>query len=166
MKKLIALALLLGCGVAQAIPVTWTVTDATQDYTGTPITGSFTYDADTNSYTNISLVTSWYSDTFIADHLVAGEPGFIHASSDSNGAPAPCGNIGVCAQIRFWTTPLTNAGGTIVIDKGEVTMWGDGVETGANEIVTGTLVANVVPIPAAAYLFASGLGLLGWFRRR
>ena len=26
--------------------------------------------------------------------------------------------------------------------------------------------SSVVPIPAAAYLFASGLGLLGWFRRR
>jgi hypothetical protein len=26
--------------------------------------------------------------------------------------------------------------------------------------------ANVVPIPAAVYLFGSGLALLGWFRRR
>jgi hypothetical protein len=26
--------------------------------------------------------------------------------------------------------------------------------------------ANVVPIPAAVWLFGSGLGLLGWFRRR
>ncbi len=28
------------------------------------------------------------------------------------------------------------------------------------------LVANTVPIPAAVWLFGSGLGLLGWFRRR
>ena len=26
--------------------------------------------------------------------------------------------------------------------------------------------SSVVPIPAAVYLFASGLGLLGWFRRK
>jgi hypothetical protein len=28
------------------------------------------------------------------------------------------------------------------------------------------LVANTVPIPAAVWLFGSGLGLLGWFKRR
>jgi hypothetical protein len=28
------------------------------------------------------------------------------------------------------------------------------------------VVNNVIPIPAAVWLFASGLGLLGWFRRR
>jgi len=30
----------------------------------------------------------------------------------------------------------------------------------------GDVAANVVPIPAAVWLFGSGLGLLGWFRRR
>ncbi len=33
-------------------------------------------------------------------------------------------------------------------------------------VPTGTLTVNAVPIPAAVWLFGSGLGLLGWFRRR
>jgi hypothetical protein len=44
------------------------------------------------------------------------------------------------------------------------------VESGAvvdRHVVRGQISSvSAVPIPAAAYLFASGLGLLGWFRRR
>lgn len=40
-------------------------------------------------------------------------------------------------------------------------------ESGATMyVVTGTIAGNVVPVPAAVWLFGSALGLLGWVRRR
>ena len=33
-------------------------------------------------------------------------------------------------------------------------------------VMDGDVAASVVPIPATVYLFASGLGLLGWFRKK
>jgi hypothetical protein len=41
------------------------------------------------------------------------------------------------------------------------------LDAGSNRNVPGTWAqSSVVPIPAAVWLFGSGLGLLGWFRRR
>ena len=39
-------------------------------------------------------------------------------------------------------------------------------QTNNNSMVFATLDSAVVPVPAAVWLFGSGLGLLGWFRRR
>ena len=50
---------------------------------------------------------------------------------------------------------------------GEADQNGDivGVGTLANGDQGAFLISSVVPIPAAVWLFASGLGLLGWLRR-
>ncbi len=42
----------------------------------------------------------------------------------------------------------------------------EGEDGAAYNNVIDNVVANVVPIPAAVWLFGSGLGLLGWLRRR
>ncbi len=46
----------------------------------------------------------------------------------------------------------------------------DGVAISCGTLITGTLdisgAVNVIPVPAAAWLFGSALGLLGWVRRR
>ena len=39
-------------------------------------------------------------------------------------------------------------------------------QTNNNSMVFATLDSAVIPVPAAVWLFGSGLGLLGWFRRR
>jgi hypothetical protein len=41
--------------------------------------------------------------------------------------------------------------------------WGQAWDPSIDNIVVAT---SAVPIPAAVYLFGSGLGLLGWFRRK
>jgi hypothetical protein len=51
------LSTVLAASTAFATPVNWTVTGATFN-DGTSLTGSFTYDADTNTYSNWNLVSS------------------------------------------------------------------------------------------------------------
>lgn len=62
MKKLfasaaVALSFLAFIATAQAAPLQWTLTDVTFDDGGTA-TGSFVYDADSNTYSNIALKTT------------------------------------------------------------------------------------------------------------
>jgi hypothetical protein len=170
MKKLVALVLLLTCGPAWAMPVTWSV-DMLFD-NGETALGAFDYDADTNTYSNISII--W-------DHSLSGsspttEFGFIHPYF-----PLPPSSEGVmfgegascCHQVglnfRFGTS-LTNSGGVILLDSassagnGIFVMNSNGTGSLNWEITSGTV--SAVPIPAAVWLLGSALAGLGWLRRK
>ncbi len=63
---------------------------------------------------------------------------------------------------RLATTPLVGAGFTIPLGAGTYSYLIQ--QTGA-DLTSYSLEFQVVPVPAAVWLFGSALGLLGWFRR-
>lgn len=62
----------------------------------------------------------------------------------------------------LWTAPSVN--GTVDL-RGAGVSANDGMGSGGDYAGTTVFTVQVVPIPAAAFLFASGLGFLGWARR-
>lgn len=152
-------------------------------------TGSFTYDQDTNTYTNVNIMTTgsgiWGTDN-CGDSAKCGT--YIRAT-DLNGTlgsmslqvtptltdPADAtGYYGISLQ---FIDDLTNAGGTVALDTGVGTD-GEGIckfsdcgPAGAGGVTafrgfSGGSV-SAVPVPAAAWLFGSALlGLAGFKRKK
>lgn len=118
MRKIVAvvsgLCLTFFATTALAVPVTYSVSGA--NFTaGGSISGTFTYDADTNTYSAINLVTTaggvYPGATFVATN---GAGAFSNSSNlnvvtaSGNGAGQPVLNL-------VWGASLTNAGGTVAI---------------------------------------------------
>jgi hypothetical protein len=145
-STLLAIALMgFGTTAAQAVPITYTVTGNGLLY-GNPV-GSFTYDAASNRYSNISL---WSLDHYNR----------AASSSSASGLTA----IGVMNSVLslVFSAPLTDAGGNLTFtgyESGVATLWGrlerSGEVRGAN-----------VPEPAAALLLGLGLVALWLGPRR
>lgn len=155
-----------------AIPVLWTLTAVEFDDLGTA-TGSFVYDADTNTYSAIDVTTSGgtlpgatFSDLVLGtalDALVVADAGV-----DLTGEPG--------FQFVF-LGPLTNSGGAI-----DMTLFGDPFFSSFEEtclnagctsatlersVISGGVIGvpTIIPLPAAGWLFCGAISLAVGLRR-
>ena len=145
----------------EAAVVTWTLDNVTLSgpapFSQVFASGSFDYDATIDVYSNINItsVTSYNS-------FSNGDASFL----DASGAYLSAGAI---FNLNF-DTALTNAGGTIGVSAEEVLLFSFTPPSGLPTVLTGSGFVTgtpAVPVPAAVWLFGSGLiGLIGVARRK
>ncbi|HVO57467.1 MAG TPA: PEP-CTERM sorting domain-containing protein [Dongiaceae bacterium] len=173
---LLAAALLLLFGwvpTASADGVTWTLLNLTFE-DGSTATGSFDYNAATNTFSNINIVTS-SGVSFTGATYTAVDPGFGPFPFDV--AFVTAAGLGdytgtAALELEFFTDPsetssynLTNAGGNIVTDINEFVCTNANCST-ANDL-RGTVPGGTVSAAEPASLGLLGLGLAGClFRKR
>ncbi len=194
MRSLLLLPALLFSALVQAAPVTWELNGVAFD-DGTSVSGWFIYDADSGSLQDFSISVenappppcvncsdtgiypSFESLTYTPDIYSFEFFDHNYGGFDLTN-PYDCFILG-CAQILNlgFADYLTDAGGVVQLQtlgcdrpctiSYEDVVWsptGAGVYISTRYVVSGNV--SAVPIPAAVWLFGSGLGLLGWMRRK
>lgn len=170
LAPLLILAALFATDV-QAVPLVWSLVDAEFDDGGLA-SGSFVYDASTNTFSAVNITTTagstlggaTYTTLLFGDQTGAG---LVTGGGDLTGTPL----LGLVFQ-----PVLTNAGGIVsLVDlffpsaSSFESVCDDAVCFGATfgrQFIDGGLVSSPVPVPAAAWLFAGALGALPLLRRR
>lgn len=166
-KPLAAVAVFLFMSSAGAVPVVWQLNDVTIA-DGSIATGTFTFDADTSTYSNISITSTgtngWGS---FYDQIAPGAVSLADQVGFNDGGTFFFGLI--------FDTGLTNSGGNVGI---YVSPGAYGASLEATCVfecqfpdpetfrsITGGYV-SAVPLPAAVWLFGSALAGLGWMRKK
>lgn len=188
---LTALLALVGfAGSAQAVPVQWTLQNMTFS-NGSTATGSFTFDLDTNTFSDISIsvtaatdYTGFQAQTFNAIAPSSGNyygaifttlPLWyddVSAGCDENawGDKSGCGTNALV--IGIYPSQMTNAGGTIFTKYSYLAFCsGDACNTGSwqfTSLTSNLTTASItsVPEPESYAMMLAGLGVVGWMARR
>ncbi|MBJ7901507.1 MAG: hypothetical protein GC158_16675 [Cyanobacteria bacterium RI_101] len=156
---------------AEAIPVNWALNGVT--FTdGASATGGFTYDADTNTYSNVSISVTGpiYASnlpnprTFSTSNVVVSGSGASALSLGNNFGSIINGE----QQVLFnFLSSLSNSGGSVSINTassiyGIVNGSTSPVSAGSLQGTPVPLESDALPIVGAAAFMAGGL----WFKRR
>jgi len=195
--RIFAILVLLFSSVASAQPIKWTLNNVIFSDGGTA-SGSFFYDAETNTVSEVNIVTEGGdpTDTTPPSFYWLGPTTYTEGAMDNSLLLELETNIGSDwkASLIFWFSDpedssvsadpqqLTTSGGVynianhpneawpewrreFIYEIDCVTSCGSGDRQSAKRyIVSGTV--SAVPLPAAFWLFASGIGLLGWVKRK
>ncbi len=114
---LLALAFLAGS--ADAFPVVWQLSGVT--FTdGGAASGSFVYDATTNTYSSVNITTTAGTVITTGATLLYVSPGVVPSSTGFlSGASNAADLTGTRAFALFFAAPLTNAGGVVALASGQ-----------------------------------------------
>jgi len=161
---------------ASASPITWTLSGVTS--LGTTITGSFVYDADTNTYSSIDIVTLGGSvipsETWTVEADTGDGPTFLGLVDTPNPNQTGADLLG----LFFTGNPLTDAGGTVRISETQqgvcnnatcsgFTIYGNDPGYGWNTNVTGDAIGTTATVePPSLILSGAGTFFLLILRRR
>lgn len=161
MRLSLAALLLIVSATAHAVPVTWTFQNVVFEDGGT-LAGSFTYDADTVSYSDVNVTTTAGSAAPGATYLF--QDAFFPLFGPDNTWFSPVNGGDATGEYSVhlsFLEDLTNAGGTIALNSSF-----EGICTASNcingdilrYVTSGSVTA--VPVPAAVWLMLSGLASL------
>ncbi len=160
------------------LAVTWFISGSFDDngtlagipFDGGILGGSFVYDADINTYSDVNIFTT----TGRALPGLSAYPNVDASDSDASNLTVfeRMGDLnGSRGLFLAFASGLTNAGGTVLLAgrNAEVLSLNSTCNSSLAPrilILDGTAKVTTVPIPAGFWLFSSGLGLLGWVIRR